>query len=369
VIALVYGTTGELIKIAPVMKRLERDGIPFLTLTTAQQADQLPSALLEFGLRQADFELGRGASGHDLRARRDLPIWFATVCVRFARYYRSVRRRVVEGPGDPLILVHGDTMTALLGALMGKLLRFPVAHLEAGLRSGDLRNPFPEELHRRLVTRLADIHFAPNPSAAQNLGTHSGKIVETHGNTVIDSLELVSTDGVLVNVPRPYGIVSIHRSELIDDADAFPALVHFLREKSRSQRMVLVNHSVTDQRLRDYGLIDCFDDQFLLLPKQTYFSFVRLLKRSAFVITDSGGLQEECAGLGIPCATHRVVSERPDGIGANVVLTGGDLAALAAFLTNPSEFRRARIARVHSPSDEVVANLIGDGFALPATSS
>ena len=153
VILVVFGTTGELIKLAPVLLRLDERGYRYLLATTGQQVEQIPAFLEQFGLRQPDVWLARGSRGRDLRTNRDIPGWLTAVTRAFARHKRGLRRTLASGPGRPLVLVHGDTMTTVLGATMGRALRVPVAHIEAGLRSYDLRHPFPEELNRRTASR------------------------------------------------------------------------------------------------------------------------------------------------------------------------------------------------------------------------
>ena len=169
VILVVYGTTGELIKLAPVLTRLRERGHAYLSATTAQQVEQIPPLLQQLELPAPDLWLGRGARGRDLRTNSDVPRWLATVITRFVRHGRGLRHGLRAGPGKPLVLVHGDTMTTVLGASMGRMLRTGVAHIEGGLRSYDWRNPFPEELNRRAASKLARIHYAPGSWAASNL--------------------------------------------------------------------------------------------------------------------------------------------------------------------------------------------------------
>jgi UDP-N-acetylglucosamine 2-epimerase (non-hydrolysing) len=168
VILVVFGTTGELIKLAPVLLRLDARGHPYVLATTGQQVQQIPTFLDGFGLRQPDLWLARGRRGRDLRTSSDIPGWLAEVSRAFRRARRSLRERLGGSPGRPLTLVHGDTMTTVLGGSMGRALRTPVAHIESGLRSYDLRHPFPEELNRRTASRLASIHYAPGAWAASS---------------------------------------------------------------------------------------------------------------------------------------------------------------------------------------------------------
>ena len=127
-ILVVFGTTGELIKLAPVLIRLDARGHRYVLATTGQQVQQIPTFLEGFGLRQPALWLGRGSGGRDLRTNRDIPGWLRRVLATFARHKTSLRRALDDGPGRPLVLVHGDTMTTVLGATMGRALRVPAAH-------------------------------------------------------------------------------------------------------------------------------------------------------------------------------------------------------------------------------------------------
>jgi UDP-N-acetylglucosamine 2-epimerase (non-hydrolysing) len=338
-IAVVYGTTGELIKLSPVLSRLRDHQTPVLTLCTGQQAEQIPGLLDDLGLPQPDIWLARGSGGHDLERRRDLPAWFGHVGSNFARVGRDLRKRMVSGSTKPLLLVHGDTMTTVLGALMGRSMRVPVAHVEAGMRSGDWRNPFPEELDRLAAARLARVHFAPGSHAAENLRAMNvrGKIVDTGGNTIRDALDLVPAAAApAIGLPQePFGLVSLHRSELLGKAAAFRGILELLREASQRLPILSIDHPVTVAAITKHELDSLFDERFRRIPRQRYFTFVALLKTSAFLVTDSGGSQQECAQLGHPCLVHRAVTEHPDGLDGPVVLSRMDLDVVRTFLSHP----------------------------------
>lgn len=361
-ICVIAGTTGELIKLAPILTRLRERGDGYLLLTTGQQATQIPALLRAFGLAQPDIWLARGARGRDLRANRDIPMWLAHVVISILRNRRSLRQRLRRGDAAPLILVHGDTMTTLLGALVGRALRIPVAHVEAGMRSGDLRHPFPEELIRRIVSRLATIHYAPGPYAARNL--QRGAIVDTGTNTIRDSLELVRNDlASSADLPDgPFGLVSLHRFELINDRERLTATVEALRAASARATLLFVDHPVTVEMLERFGLTDRFDGSLRRIPRAGFFEFVTRLRRASFVVTDSGGTQEECWFLDIPCLVHRKTSEHPEGVGENVVVSGFLIEALDSFLANPGAHARHHPIRSGSPSGVILSDLEQRGF-------
>jgi UDP-N-acetylglucosamine 2-epimerase (non-hydrolysing) len=357
VILVVFGTTGELIKLAPVILRLEKRGHRYLLATTGQQVQQIPAFLEGFGLRQPDLWLARGAGGRDLRTTRDIPGWLSRVLTAFARRHLALRRALRDGPGAPLMLVHGDTMTTVLGAAMGRLLGVPAAHIESGLRSFDLRHPFPEELNRRLTSRLASIHYAPGAWAAGNLRRRD--VVDTGSNTILDSLAMVEDGPPAVPAPadEPFGVVSLHRYELLNDGALLSRTMRTLREQATRTPLLFVDHSVTAAALSRFRLDGVFDDRLIRVPRLRFADFVRLERACAFVVTDSGGSQEECFYLDRPCLVHRVRTERQEGIGENVVISGLRDEALRTFLADPTPYRRRSPLPNAAPSDVIIADL------------
>src|SRR6266511_2683222 len=309
VILVVFGTTGELIKLAPVLLRLDERGHPYVLATTGQQVEQIPSFLEQFGLRQPDLWLGRGAGGRDLRVNRDIPGWLTTV----GRSY--------------------------------------------------LRHPFPEELNRRLASALSRIDYAPGPWAASNL--RGGDIVDTGSNTIRDSLELVPDGDPPFTLPaQPFGIVSLHRFELLNSRRLLTEAVELLADAASRTPLLFVDHPVTSAALERFRLERLFDaSRFVRVPRLRFFDFVRAERRSAFVVTYSGGSQEECYYLDLPCLVHRVRTERREGLGENAVLSGMRADVLRDFLGDPARFRRRTPLPTESPSDVIVEDLERRGFA------
>jgi UDP-N-acetylglucosamine 2-epimerase (non-hydrolysing) len=368
-IAVAYGTTGELIKLSPVLVRLRESGRPAFALCTGQQVEQIPALLDDFALPQPDLWLSRGNRGHDLERPVDLPRWLHHVIVAFRRHRRALRGRLTSAKTRPLLLIHGDTLTTVLGGVMGHALRIPVAHVEAGMRSGDWRNPFPEELDRMAAARLAQVHFAPGAGAADNLRAMKvcGKIVDTGGNTIRDALQLVPPGAPDIDLPPgPFGLASLHRFELLGRPTALRAILELLHEASRSTPILFIDHPVTAAAIAVHGLGGLFDQRFRRVPRQRYFSFIALMKASAFLVTDSGGSQEECAHLGHPCLVHRAVTEHADGLSRSVVLSRMDLDVVRRFLADPSAHARPSAAAQRSPTDVIIDHIENRGHLAPA---
>jgi UDP-N-acetylglucosamine 2-epimerase (non-hydrolysing) len=365
-ILVVFGTTGELIKLAPVLIRLDEHDHPYVLATTGQQVQQIPLFLEQFGLRQPDLWLGCGAHGRDLRVNSDIPGWFATVTRSWLRHRRPLRRTLREGPGHPLVLVHGDTMTTVLGSVMGRSLRTTVAHIESGLRSYDVRHPFPEELNRKAATALSRVHYAPGHWAASNV--HRGVVIDTGSNTIRDSLALVSDEPAVIDVPdTAFGVVSLHRFELLNSRRLLTETVDALADAAKATPLLFIDHPVTIAALERFGLTSRFDGMsFRRIPRLRFFDFVRVERRAAFVVTDSGGSQEECYYLDLPCLVHRVKTERREGLGENAVLSGMRPKVLRDFLAEPARFRRRSALPTASPSNVIVDDLVRRGYVSEA---
>jgi UDP-N-acetylglucosamine 2-epimerase (non-hydrolysing) len=355
VILVVYGTTGELIKLLPVLTLLRDQSYEFVQASTGQQVQQIPQLLELAELPPVDIWLARGSGGRDLRSNTDIPGWAATVAANFLRERSALRRRLRSGPGRPLVLVHGDTMTTVYGAMLGRLLGFPVAHIESGLRSFDLLHPFPEELNRRAAARLASILYAPGPWAASNL--RRGTVIDTGSNTIRDALAMVAVD-VEPPIELPdseFGIASLHRFELLNDRSLLEATVALLRESGRP--VLWIEHPVTTAALAKHRLTELMGGTIKPIPRLDFFAFVAVMRRTAFVITDSGGSQEETFYLDIPCLVHRKRTERREGLGETAVLSGYDAPTVRGFLANPAAHRRRSELPPSQPAKVIVEDL------------
>jgi len=228
------------------------------------------------------------------------------------------------------VLVQGDTTTAFVGALVGFYHKIPVAHVEAGLRSGDKKNPFPEELNRRLADTLSDLHFAPTEGSKVNLireGFPPESIAVT-GNTVIDSLmhtvksirqgnlTLDISDEILDmrNQPNKLLLVTLHRRESFDTGIA--NICNALKDLTEIHRNLVIVFPVhLNPKVREtvYNILRGLD-QVRLLEPLNYVNFVGLMMKADLIITDSGGIQEEAPSLGIPVLVARDKTERPEAI-------------------------------------------------------
>lgn len=350
-----YGTTAEAIKVAPVMRRLSERGIPFEQWLTLQQSDRLLDALPGLGLPKPDRIIVNGRHGQPLTGLGDVLFWLSRIARWTVVNLSRARRKLGK---NSIIIVHGDTMTSVVGAVLARMLGADCAHVEAGLRSGNWRHPFPEELDRRIVGRIAQIHYAPSPEAeAALLGRKN--VVPTHGNTVIDAI-LDRASSQTTNTATPYGIVLLHRFEFLNNS---PLVARTLESLANSSplKLLLVLDDHARHALREQ-LPDLDPTKFELRDKLSHALFVELITSASFVVTDSGGVQEETALLGIPTLVHRIATERSEGLGHNAVLSQWNVDTLTTFLRSYDGYRRPVSPPEESPSELIVEDLISRGY-------
>ncbi len=358
-IVIVAGTTAEIIKLSPVMRALRDSGSRYELWNTAQHVDGLRATLDDLGLPQPDEHFIDPDGQKPLVRSSQVPGWMTRIAVHTLRNRRRLRQRLNDGT-RPLLVVHGDTFTTALGAMIGRFLGVPVAHVEAGLRSGDIWNPMPEEINRRIVGKLARLHFAPTQREVDNLRREkaNGQIVHTGANTAVDALRtMLGNREPAVPLPERFGLVTLHRFELLRSEKVFRETLQVLREGSARLPLVMTAGDIERHRIEELGMTGLFDEQFQLVPKQPYAHFLPILARASFVVTDSGGLQEECATLGTPCAIQREATERHQGLGENVILTEFDARRLRGFLSEWESYRRRSQLDDFHPTAVIVDHL------------
>ncbi|MCE3550357.1 UDP-N-acetylglucosamine 2-epimerase [Pseudonocardia sp. RS11V-5] len=364
-IAFIAGTTAELIKLAPVHHALVARGSKPVLWFTAQHVDEVASTLEDLRLPEPDLWLVPRGRARNLETPSQVPAWAAAV-LRTATTQRAEMRAALASDGRPgVVVVHGDTFTTPYGAAIARrILRSRVAHIEAGMRTGNLLNPFPEELNRRIATRMTDIHFAPTQNEVHNLRSARGVVVNTGANTVIDAMRDAISSQWGDDLPTEFGLATLHRFELLQRPDKFRDVLELLRDASEKGPIVYFAGAPERERIARHGLHYLFDDQrFIMKEKRRYLEFIPLLARAKFVVTDSGGLQEECAYLGLPCAIHRTHTERRQGLEGNVLLTGMRTDRLIHFLENYAEFRRRSTLHEFHPSEIIADTLVRLGYS------
>jgi UDP-N-acetylglucosamine 2-epimerase (non-hydrolysing) len=363
-VLLVAGTRPEAIKLAPVWHELRRRPLWEARLcVTGQHRQMLAQAMDAFALH-ADYDLDLMREGQDLLA-------LTARCI--AALGELLRGECSAGGWRPdWIVVQGDTTTTMAAALSAFYAGIPVAHVEAGLRSGDPRRPFPEEVNRRLVTQLAALHFAPTARAAAALRAEGVPPcgIRITGNTVVDALLAIRKNGVPpwpVAPGRRLILVTGHRREHF--GEGLRRICKALdRLGRRSDVEIVYPVHLNPQVRRPVQAILADRPNIRLLEPLGYLPFVGLMEASWMILTDSGGIQEEAPTLGKPVLVMRDVTERPEAVAAGVARlvgcsTDAIVQAASELLDDPAAY--ARMSRTANPfGDGRAAQRIVDAMEL-----
>lgn len=357
---VLVGTKAQFIKTAPVLRELDARGIGYRLVYTGQHSETFDILEQAFGTRAPDDIL---VPAVEADTKTTFLLWSL-------RYWRAVWRRIRCGAwkGVTLGLVHGDTASTLYGALAIRLARAKIGHIEAGLRSARLFEPFPEEIVRRLVSRLSRWHYAPDADAVRNLSGVRGEVIDTGGNTLRDAL-LMSLRQIgelpAVGGNGGYAIVSMHRSENLGSRATFDMLLESVLETAQRLPVKFVLHPTTRAKILSTGWLPRLqaEPQVALMDRMDYPDFVRLLLGCRCLMTDGGSNQEEASMLGLPTLLLRRTTERADGLQDNVVLSGLQRKSIRAFVAEHVDRSwPLRVVGGDSPSARIVDSLAA---ALP----
>jgi len=353
----VFGTRPEAIKMAPVVKALDTSSrLESKVCVTAQHREMLDQVLDLFEITP-DYDLDVMTKGQDLFDITN-------------KILSGMKNILMEYQPD-IVLVHGDTTTTFAVSLACYYLKIKIGHVEAGLRTGNIYSPWPEEANRKLTGALAHVHFAPTPSSERNLLAESvnKETIHTTGNTVIDSLLWVKNkiessadleasvcqqlqDKYHFQVPEKFILVTGHRRESF--GGGFERICQALATLARKYPDISIvypvhlNPSVQEPVQR---ILTGIDNVKLIEPLE-YLPFVYLMSKSELIITDSGGVQEEAPSLGKPVLVMRDTTERPEAVDAGTVkLVGTDehriVEVASSLLDNKDEYEK--MSRSHNP--------------------
>ena len=381
-VMLIFGTRPEAIKMAPLVKELQKHPKAFesLVCVTGQHRELLDQVLRVFDITP-DYDLNIMKQGQDLY---DIT----------SRVLTGMREILQKAKPD-LVLVHGDTTTSTASALAAFYQQIPVGHVEAGLRTRNIYSPWPEEMNRQITGRLATYHFTPTTLSKKNLQEEcvQGKIIVT-GNTVIDALHMVtdrlSQDKVLAKeqeaalLKASYDVMRLdngrklilitgHRRE--NFGEGFINMITAIKDLTRKYPDVdfvypmHLNPNVRKPIHEVFGEdLSCLGNIFFIEPLQ-YLEFVYLMERAYIVLTDSGGIQEEAPGLGKPVLVMRDTTERPEAVEAGTVhLVGTDYNLIIKEVSTLLENREAyqKMAKAVNPygdgkaSQRIVKHLLAN---------
>lgn len=370
-VLVIFGTRPEAIKLFPVIRTLADEGrVAVTSCVTAQHRGLLDQVLAIAGL-EPDVDLDLMEPGQTLD--------------RLTARLLVALGEVMDAHRPDRVVVQGDTATAMVGALAAYYRKIPVAHVEAGLRSGDIYHPWPEEVNRRIVAPIADLHFAPTQTAAAALARENVTTgVHVTGNTVIDALlwtrARIAQDRTLAadldSVARRFAgrrtiLVTTHRRENFGDGMEQIARA-IARIAARDDVAILfpMHPNPNVGAVMDRVLGDC--GSVARIAPLDYPHFIRALELCDVALTDSGGVQEEAPALGKPVLVMRDTTERPEGIAAGtarLVGTDADRIVSEVFTLLDDKGAYSAMARAHNPfgdgqASNRIARIIADGFGL-----
>lgn len=326
-IAIIIGTRPEIIKMAPVMDEIEKRGIDYILIHTGQHYDHEMSEkfFLDLELKKPDYNIGVGSGTHG----KQTAVMISNI------------EEVLSDERPDIVLVQGDTNAVLAGAIAASKLQIAVGHVEAGLRSFD--KTMPEELNRQIADNCSKMYFVPTEESGLNLlfENFDPKEIFITGNTVVDAcLRNIEIAEKRSNIPSELDldgntlVLTLHRAENVDDKERLQNIVDALLEMDEVT-VIFPVHPRTVKTLKNFGMYDDLDDakHIKLVKPVGYLDFLLILSKSRFVMTDSGGIQEEAITFNVPCMTLRYNTERPETVnaGGNILVGARKQDILEAY--------------------------------------
>jgi UDP-N-acetylglucosamine 2-epimerase len=364
-IHIFIGTKAQYIKTAPLIRLLDRRGIGYRLIDSGQHASLTVSLRRELGVREPDVCLRRG---DDIASLPRAALWMMKVVLSATLRPGRMVDRVFGGKTDGVCVIHGDTPTTLLSVFLARRARIPLAHIEAGLRSFNYLNPFPEELIRVLAMKRARLLFAPSVAAMTNL-EGMGLKGEKHGIGVNTNLEALKYSWPRKQEPptglAEYALFVIHRVETLHNRKRMEVIIDLVHRLARDRQLVFVLHPPTELILKKRGEYQRLEQHsgITLRPLLPHAEFINLLDHADFVVTDGGSIQEESFYLGTPCLLMRRRTERDEGIGENVLLSEFRVERIDYFVDHWKDYRREPSVNGAAPLDLIIERIKAYGEA------
>jgi len=358
------GTTAELIKLSPVIRELKKRKLGFKIIATNQNKLHFDNLIPIIGKCKADYTFIMKPYSWPNNIYLRFVIW---ILKSFGNYLIYFKNEFSEGRGqNSYFIVHGDTITALIGAFVAKVCHVKLVHIESGLRSFNFLEPFPEELCRFMISWLADIHFSPNKWAVGNLKRKKGIKVNTFNNTVSESvntaLQTKSSRKITGLRGQKYFIFVVHRQEhtLFNKKSSKGLIEHVIGKANENLKCVFIMHKLTEDYLVNQKLYAKINrNKNVVMPSRLpYIKFIKLLSSAEFIATDGGSNQEEAYYLGTPCLILRNCTERIEGLNENAVLAGNDINMIDKFIEQYKVYKRKHVVVKKKPSKIIVDSLL-----------
>lgn len=358
-IYIFIGTTAEFIKIMPIMNALEKKNLPYKVISTGQN-DLKNSSIWNLvpGKSRADFVIN---SQNIKQTPLGLFIWFFKSFFKGCFLFNKLKSNQKT---HPWLLVHGDTISTLLGALLAKIYGFKICHIEAGLRSFNYLKPFPEEICRVIVSKLSSLAICPNSWALNNLKNHRYPKINTRSNTLYDAVFIAKNNQITpskeIECPAEFFLMVLHRQENLFDKVFFNKIIERILLEAQKTPCVFIIHDPTLEVLSNSDLYSKLkaNSNITLLRRLEFPDFIKLIDKASFVLTDGGSNQEETYFLGKPCLVLRKETERIEGLERNVILSKKDFSIIEHFLKDPKKYKKAPILIDQPPSEIAVHGFI-----------
>lgn len=353
-IHFVIGTRAQLFKMAPIMLECKKRGLEWRWVYAAMHKETFAETLDTFGLPKPDYTIVKWDD--EARTIFKAGYWFTRLAAGLLR-----SKKILAGytGKEHIVLTHGDTPVTPVGALIGRLTRTPVMHVESGLRSYNILHPFPEEISRLITFRLSNYYACPGEWAVNNLKKYKGKKINTIENTQIDVLRfgLENLDKSKIKLPKQkYVVLSTHRYENVFNKERLEKIIQIAEQASKDFKVLMPGHPVTRGQLEKTGLKKRLEanKNIEILPRLEYLDFLKAISGAEFVMTDGGGNQEELYHLGKPTLILRDATERQEGLGTTAVLSRLDPKIMSDFIENYKKYRHKPTVDAVSPSKIII---------------
>jgi UDP-N-acetylglucosamine 2-epimerase (non-hydrolysing) len=340
------GTSAEAIKLSPIIRRLKHEKMNYSFIWTGQHVNLVDQSFDHDFLPVSGRFITNGWRQKNPVNFLQFSLWYLWMNLSLFCYLLLNRPQI--------LVVHGDTLSALAGSYIGRFLRIQVAHVEAGYRNIKRWTPFPEEITRRLISRFANLHFAPGQEMVQNLlaqGISKENVFNTFDNTAIDNLY----DLKIESKSEGYGVVTLHRTEFLTNRKLLSRTFFALNSQGRKKSIYVVADHRLLKALERLPLESL--SNLKILPKMRYIDFIRYVAKADFVITDSGGLRQEMEYLGKPLIIHRTEIEYQKQEKSSLRLTNLSIQEMTKLIEHHEELSTKVDSDFVSPSAEIIKTL------------
>ncbi len=345
------GTKGEVIKMAPVMRELEKRNIEYNFIHSGQHLQTTKQLIEDFKIKQPDIILDN--------REKDVDSFYKGVSAIVKNITKSIfmRKKIFKNKKGICLLI-GDTNTTFQGLIISKIARVKIGHIEAGERTYKLFKPFPEEVIRRFVNKFDDYNISLSEAGYKNLVNEKikGKIYPIKYNTVLDSVRFALVSKPRMEIPKhEYVLATTHRFETIFSEERLKKVIEIFEKIAKNEKLVYIMHPSTKNRLIAYNLLERIEKNpsITVKPLYDYISFMHLINKSKYIVTDGGGPQEESYFMNKPCLLLRTETER--NWHKTVCLSEFKDEKIDHFIKNYREFKRTEIEeKDYSPAKEIV---------------